>query len=96
MSPAHAALSAQVVRRLTLDTEPYLSCDDCFDMGDRYVEALLSNPDPDPDPDLPAMRTHLAGCNACAEEARSLILLVAEQDGLDAAAALRRIQDDPA
>ena len=92
MSPAHAALSAQVVRRLTLDTEPYLSCDDCFDMGDRYVEALLS----DPDHDLPAMRTHLAGCNACAEEVRSLIVLVAEQDGLDATAALRRIQDDPA
>ena len=92
MSPAHPALSAQVVRRLTLDTEPFLSCDDCFDMVDRYVEALLS----DPDHDLPAMRTHLAGCTACAEEARSLILLVAEQDGLDAAAALVGIQDDPA
>ena len=92
MSPARPALSAQVVRRLTLDTEPYLSCDDCFDMVDGYVEALLS----DPDHDLPAMRTHLAGCAACAEEARSLILLVAEQDALDAAAALLRIQDDPA
>ena len=91
MSPAHPALRAQVVQRLTLDTEPYLSCDDCFDMVDGYVEALLS----DPDHDLPAMRTHLAGCAACAEEARSLILLVAEQDGLDAAALLR-IQDDPA
>jgi hypothetical protein len=33
---------------------------------------------------------------ACAEEARSLILRVAKQDGLDAAAAPRRIQDDPA
>lgn len=42
------------------------------------------------------MRTHLARCAACAEEARSLILLVAEQDGLDAATALLRIQDDPA
>lgn len=92
MSPAHPALRAQVVRRLTLDTEPYLSCDDCFDMVDGYVEALLS----DPDHDLPAMRTHLAGCAACAEEARSLILLVAEQDGLDAEPALQRIQDAPA
>ena len=65
-------------------------------MVDGYVKALLSDPDPDPDPDLPAMRTHLAGCAACAEEALSLILLAAEQDCLDAATALLRIQDDPA
>jgi hypothetical protein len=53
----------QAARSLTLDTEPYLSCDDCFDLVDRYVEALLS----DPDHDQPAVRTHLAGCIACAE-----------------------------
>ncbi|MEO8518120.1 MAG: hypothetical protein ABI438_02985 [Dermatophilaceae bacterium] len=92
MSQARTPLSPQTTRRLTLDTEPFLSCDDCFDMVDRYAEALLS----DPDHDQPAMRTHLAGCTACAEEARSLILLVAEQDGLDPEPALRRIQDGPA
>ena len=91
MSPPHTPLSPQVARRLTLDTEPYLSCDDCFDLVDRYVEALLS----DPNHDLPAMRTHLAGCAACAEEARSLIGFVAEQDGLDPAPALRRLEDCP-
>jgi len=73
-----------------LDTEPYLSCDDCFDLVDRYVEALLS----DREHDTPAMRTHLAGCAACAEEARSLVGLVAEQDGLDPAVALRRLEED--
>jgi hypothetical protein len=91
MSEAHISLSPQAARRLTLDTEPFLSCDDCFDLLDRYVEALLS----DPDHDLPTMRTHLAGCAACAEEARSLVGLVAEQDGLDPAPALRRLEDDP-
>jgi hypothetical protein len=91
MTQANIPLSMQAARSLTLDTEPYLSCDDCFDLVDAYVEALLS----DPDHDQPAMRTHLAGCAACAEEARSLILLVAEQDGLDPAPALRRLQDDP-
>ena len=91
MSQARTPLSPQTARRLTLDTEPYLSCDDCFDLVDSYVEALLS----DPEHDLPAMRTHLAGCTACAEEARSLILLVAEQDGLDPEPALRRLEDDP-
>jgi hypothetical protein len=80
------------VRSLTLDTEPYLSCDDCFDQVDGYVEALLS--DPDHRYDLAPMRTHLAGCAACAEEARSLIRLVAEQDGLNPALALRRLDGD--
>ena len=92
MSQAHTPLSPQAAQRLTLDTEPYLSCDDCFDLVDRYVEALLA----DPHYDQPAMRTHLAGCAACAEEARSLLWLVAEQDGLDPATALRRLEERPA
>ena len=92
MSQAPTPLSPQAARRLTLDTEPYLSCDECFALVDRFVEALLS----DPDLDMPALRTHLAGCAACAEEARSLICLVAEQDGLDPQPALRRLEDDPA
>ena len=91
MSHAHIPLSPQAARRLTLDTEPYLSCDDCFNLVDRYVEALLS----DPDHDMRAMRTHLSGCAACAEEARSLVELVAEQDGLDPAAARRRLEERP-
>ena len=91
MSQAHMSLSDQQARLLTLDTEPYLSCDDCFTHVDGYVEALLANPDHDD----PAMRTHLAGCGACAEEARSLIQLVAEQESLDPALALRRLEADP-
>jgi hypothetical protein len=91
MSQAHLSLSATTALRLTLDTEPFLSCDDCFEMLDRYVEALLADPDHDTLP----MRTHLAGCAACAEEARSLIVFVAEQDGLDPTPALQRINDDP-
>ena len=91
MTQANMSLTPQAARRLTLDTEPYLSCDDCFDLVDRYVEALLS----DPDHDLPAMRTHLTGCAACAEEARSLISLVAEQDGVDPGPALESLEDDP-
>jgi hypothetical protein len=79
MSQTRPALSAEAARSLTLDTEPYLSCDDCFEMVDGYVEALLA----DPGYDLPAMRTHLAGCAACAEEARSLLELVAAEDGTD-------------
>jgi hypothetical protein len=101
MTHAHAPLSAEASRRLTLDTEPYLSCDDCFDLVDRYVEALLGDPDrPMADmadvadvAEMAPMRTHLRGCAACAEEAASLIAFVAEQDGLDPTTALLRLED---
>ena len=46
MSQAHTPLSPQAARRLTLDTEPFLSCDDCFDLVDRYVEAPAVRPRP--------------------------------------------------
>lgn len=79
--------TAQIVRRLTIDTYPWLSCDDCFHLVDEYVELLLA----DPGAVWPAMHTHLAGCSACAEEAESLLLLVAEDVGVDSAPALRRL-----
>ena len=87
---AQTLLSDEVARRLTPDTEPFLSCDDCCDLVDGYVDALLS----DPNHDLPATGTHLAGCAACAEEAQSP-LVRADQDGLDPAPTLRRLEDDP-
>lgn len=40
---------------------------------DAYVEALLAEPEHDDE----AMRTHLTACPACAEEAESLLQLVA-------------------
>jgi hypothetical protein len=43
-----------------------------------------------------AMRTHLAGCAACADEARSLLCHVSEQDGLSPEPALRRLKNEPA
>lgn len=89
MNQIRPPLSPQSARSMILDTEPYLSCDDCFEMVDGYVEALLT----DPEHDMPAMRIHLAGCAACAEEARSLIEIVAAQDGLDLAPAVRRLGD---
>ncbi len=52
------------------------------------MEALLTDPGT---PGFRAMRVHL-GCAACAEEAESLLELVAEQDGVDPSAALRRLR----
>lgn len=66
-------LPPEAVEALLTDTSPYLSCDDCFATIDVYVERLAADPG---HRDLP-METHLAGCGACAEEARTLLDLLA-------------------
>lgn len=85
MSPERRELTAGAVRRLTLEPGPWLSCDACFHLVDSYVEHVLSGTTPQ----MPAMRAHLAGCPACSEEATSLLLLVAQDRGIDPAPALR-------
>lgn len=74
MSRPTRPLTSHAVHALTLDTEPWLSCEDCFALMDLYVETVLAEPDTDA---MPQMRVHLAGCPACAEEAQSLLDLVA-------------------
>jgi hypothetical protein len=86
MSPR--SLGPREVEQLTLDTEPWLSCDDCFDLVDEFVERLLAG-----DPaGHPAMHAHLRGCPACAEEATTLVVLAAEELGQDPAPALAVIE----
>lgn len=70
-------LTAGQARLLTLDTEPYLSCDECFELVDQHVEALRLDPGAEP---VPGMAVHLAGCPACAEEAESLLELLEADD----------------
>ncbi len=68
------ALTPAAVAALLLDTSPWLSCDNCFERMDTYVEALIHGAwhgDDDP-----AMAAHLRGCPACAEEADSLLGLL--------------------
>jgi len=89
MTAADRPFTTEALSQLTTDPGPWLSCDDCFRLADRYVEVLLSGT-PDPADELAAMPTHLAGCSACAEEAATLLLL-AGGDGVDPAGALRRL-----
>lgn len=70
-------LTPDQARALTLDTEPYLSCEECFDLMDVYVDAQVLG---GPAPALPGLLAHLAACSACAEEVDSLRELVA-RDG---------------
>jgi hypothetical protein len=53
-----------------------LSCDECFERLDEYVELELAGTDADAE--IPGLRTHLEGCAACREDHESLRALVAE------------------
>jgi hypothetical protein len=51
--------------------EPELTCEECFEQIDRYVEAAVAGADPDLA--VPGMRAHLIGCPACGEDHDSLL-----------------------
>jgi len=70
--PQRPLLAGDQVAALLEDTRPWLSCDECFERMDTYAEAAIDDPDHPDD----AMTTHLRGCSACNEEARSLIALL--------------------
>jgi hypothetical protein len=77
MSDQTRGLRADTIASLLTDTDPYLSCDDCFDQIDQYVERRVA----DPHHEDPLMETHLRGCGACAEEARTLEELLRQDAG---------------
>ncbi len=81
-------LTDEQARSLTLPTEPWLSCEECFDLSDQFAELLLADP---ATPLMEPMFVHLRACPACSEEAESLVTLLAEEQGLDPAAALERL-----
>ena len=58
---------------------PELSCDECFEQLDRYVELELTGLNPDDA--VPGMRAHLEGCPACNEDHASLRTFVSEAAG---------------
>ena len=63
------------LERLLGPTGSELTCDECFEMLDEYVDAEASGTDADAR--VPGMRAHLDGCPACREEHESLRALVA-------------------
>lgn len=73
--PNHAD---DLLRRLLGPEGPELSCDECFQLLDVYVEAEVANADADAR--VPGMRAHLEGCPACAEEHQSLREFVSAQE----------------
>jgi hypothetical protein len=60
----------ELLRALLGPEGPELSCEECFEMLDRYVELELAGSSADEA--IPGMRAHLEGCPACHEEHTSL------------------------
>jgi predicted anti-sigma-YlaC factor YlaD len=56
---------------------PELTCEQCFEHLDRYVEAECARADADAA--VPGMAAHLQGCPACREDYESLKALVSSQ-----------------
>jgi hypothetical protein len=66
-----------LIDRLLGPGEPEVTCDECFELIDEYVE--LEAHGEDADTRLPGMRAHLHGCTACREEHESLFDFVSRQ-----------------
>lgn len=76
----HLVLTPEAVARLTTVTDPWFSCDDCFDALDTMIENALTRGVALSTP----FAVHLRGCSVCREEAQSLVALIASEHGLDA------------
>jgi hypothetical protein len=69
----------ELIDRLLGPAEPEVTCEQCFELLDEYVELELAGADADTR--LPGMRAHLQGCPACHEDHESLRDLVARGPG---------------
>jgi hypothetical protein len=55
---------------------PELTCEECFEHLDRYVEVEIERGAPAAENAVPGMGAHLVGCPACAEDHASLRALL--------------------
>ena len=77
MSRSEPKRSSDVLRRLLGPAGPELTCDECFEQLDHYVELELAGQDADAA--VPGMQAHLEGCPACSEDHDSLSAFVRSQ-----------------
>jgi hypothetical protein len=67
----------EIAGRLLGPDGPELTCEQCFDQLDRYVDLEVSGAAADEQ--VPGMRAHLVGCPACDEDHASLLALVSAE-----------------
>ena len=63
-----------LVDRLLGPGDPEVTCEECFELLDEYVD--LETQGEDADARLPGMSAHLEGCPACHEDHESLLAFV--------------------
>jgi hypothetical protein len=66
------------IARLLGPEGPEVSCEECFDRLDEFVEAERRGEDADAR--VPGMRAHLEGCPACQEDHASLHALLDSEE----------------
>ena len=69
---------SELLNRLLGPGEPEITCEQCFDLLDEYVDLEANGRDADTA--IPGMRAHLDGCPACREDHESLLALVASDE----------------
>lgn len=79
---------SEMIARLTIDSEPWLSCDDCFEQADGAVEGIIA----ENVPLTTEFGVHLSACPVCHEEAISLAELIAEDFNLSPDEAVARLE----
>jgi hypothetical protein len=72
----------RLIAALLGPAEAELTCEECFEQLDRYVDIAAAGADPDAA--VPGMRAHLVGCPACSEDHDSLLAYVRHAGGADA------------
>jgi len=77
MSDHGMSQPAALLSRLLGPGAPELTCEECFELLDRYVELELAGEEADAA--VPGMRAHLQGCPACHEDHDTLAALIAAE-----------------
>lgn len=70
MNPSEQRGRDRLLERLLGPVEPEVTCEECFEQLDRYVDLELAGADADGA--VPGLRAHLKGCPACREDHDSL------------------------
>jgi hypothetical protein len=78
MSPSEHLDRNRLLARLLGPVEPEVTCEECFEQLDRYVDLELAGADADGA--LPGFRPHLEGCPACLEDHDSLRAYLSADD----------------
>jgi hypothetical protein len=74
-----AGFDRQRLARVLGPDGPEVTCEECFDSLDRYVELEFGGADADAA--IPGLRAHLHGCPACLEDHDSLLAYLSRTAG---------------